>query len=159
MDKKISALLNKYVNDELLLDKLVVNSFVRHHNLNVGNGYLAQFVAEDEDGLEQDITMLSNECSLENVISIFELAIPQAERTSNGAVYTPKYIRDYIVRHVLQSVKRPLANCLCADIACGCGAFLFTLADYIHTETGLSFTEICHHLYGVDISEVSIQRA
>ena len=63
----ISALLNKYINDEFLLDKLVVNSFVRHYNLNINNGYLARFIAEEKDGLEQDIIMLSNECSLEDV--------------------------------------------------------------------------------------------
>lgn len=159
MDKKISALLNKYIDDELLLDKLVVNSFARHHGQDANRGYLAQYIAEKEDGLEQDIRLLSDECTLENVINIFELAIPQAEKTSNGAVYTPKYIRDYIVSHVLPSVEKPLAECLCADIACGCGAFLFTLADYIHTETGQSFAEIYHHFYGIDISEISIRRA
>ena len=159
MDKKINALLEKYTNDEMRLDKLVVNSFARHSKLSLGNGYLAQFAADENDGLEHDIAVMSDACSLEDVISIFELAIPQAERTSNGAVYTPKYIRDYIVSHTLLSVKKPLSECLCADIACGCGAFLFTLADYIHRETSLNYSEIYHHLYGVDISEISIQRA
>lgn len=159
MDKKVNALINKYTDNELLLDKLVVNSFVRHQNLDVHKGYLNQFVAEEKDGLEQDITLLSSKCTLEDVISIFELAIPQTEKTTNGAVYTPKYIRDYIVSHVFPSVRKPLTECLCADISCGCGAFLFTLADYIHKETGLSFAEIYHNLYGIDISEISIRRA
>lgn len=159
MDKKVNALINKYIDNERLLDKLVVSSFVRYHNLDVYKGYLAQFVPEEKDGLEQDITLLSSKCTLEDVISIFELAIPQAEKTTNGAVYTPKYIRDYIVSHVFPSMRKPLAECLCADISCGCGAFLFTLADYIHTETGLPFAEIYHNLYGVDISEISIRRA
>ena len=159
MDKKINTLINKYTDDELLLDKLVVSSFVRHQNLDVYKGYLAQFVAEEKDGLEQDITLLSSELTLEDVISIFELAIPQAEKTTNGAVYTPKYIRDYIVNHVFSSARKPLAECLCADISCGCGAFLFTLADYIHTKTGESFTAIYRNLYGTDISEISIRRA
>lgn len=159
MEKKVNALINKYTDDELLLDKLVVSSFARYQNLDVHEGYLVQFVAEEKDGLEQDITLLSSECTLEDVISIFELAIPQAEKTTNGAVYTPKYIRDYIVSHVFQSVGRPLAECLCADISCGCGAFLFTLADYIHIETGQPFAEIYHNLYGIDISEISIRRA
>lgn len=159
MDKKVSILLNKYADNELLLDKLVVNSFIRHHNLDVHKGYLVQFVAEEKDELEQDITLLSSECTLEDVISIFELAIPQAEKTTNGAVYTPRYIRDYIVSHVFPSVGKPLTECLCADISCGCGAFLFTLADYIHRETGQPFATIYHNLYGIDISEISILRA
>ncbi|MBQ3635425.1 MAG: N-6 DNA methylase [Bacteroidales bacterium] len=159
MDKIISTLLNKYADNELLLDKLVVNSFIRHHNLDVHEGYLVRFFAKENDGLEQDITLLSDCCTIEDVINIFELVIPQAEKTANGAVYTPKYIRDYIVSHVFPSVGKPLAECLCADISCGCGAFLFTLADYIHTETGLPFAKIYHNLYGIDISEISIRRA
>ena len=156
MDKKVNALINKYTNDELLLDKLVVSSFSRCQNLDVHKGYLVQYVAEEKDGLEQDITLLSRECTLEDVISIFELVIPQVEKTINGAVYTPKYIRDYIVSQAFPSVGKPLTECLCADISCGCGAFLFTLADYIHTETGQPFAEIYHNLYGIDISEISI---
>ena len=110
MNKKVNALINKYTDDELLLDKLVVSSFVRHQNLDVHKGYLVQFVAEEKDGLEQDITLLSSECTLEDVISIFELAIPQAEKTTNGAVYTPKYIRDYIVSHVFPLARKPLMH-------------------------------------------------
>ena len=49
--------------------------------------------------------------------------------------------------------------CLCADIACGCGAFLYTLAETIHERTQVPFVTIFHHLYGVDISEMSITRA
>lgn len=75
------------------------------------------------------------------------------------AVYTPKYIRDYIVNQVVHSVKKPLKSCLCADISCGCGAFLFTLLEKIREQTTLPYKEILHHLYGVDISAVSIERA
>lgn len=58
----ISTLLDKYADKEFLLGKLVVNSFARHHNIDVHKGYLAQFVAEGKDGLEQDIILLSNKC-------------------------------------------------------------------------------------------------
>ena len=159
MDKKINKILKNYADNEILLDKLVVTAFIRHHHLDVQGGYLAQFMTNENSELNHDIALLANGCSLEDIISVFELAIPQAEKTSNGAVYTPKYIRDYIVSHVCKSIEKPLTDCLCADIACGCGAFLYTLADYIHTETGQPYSEIYHHLYGVDISEISIQRA
>ena len=48
---------------------------------------------------------------------------------------------------------------MCADISCGCGAFLFTLAEYIHAASGMAFVDIYHHLYGVDISAISIGSA
>lgn len=159
MDKKISVLINNYSDNEVLLNKLVVSSFCRCHNLSIGKGMLAQYAANIKDGIETDINLLSRKCTLEDVISIFEQAIPENEKTANGAVYTPKYIRDYIVEHVFLSQSKPIDQCLCADIACGCGAFLYTLAVYIHEHTNQSFASIYHHLYGIDISDISIGRA
>ena len=159
MDKKINSLIKKYSDNELALNKLVVSAFMRANELAVHEGYLYSYIATQQDGLDEDIITLSPECSLENVITIFELAIPQTEKTTNGAVYTPKYIRDYIVNQVLYSVKKPLEACLCADISCGCGAFLFTLLEKIHERTALTYKLALHHLYGIDISAISIGRA
>ena len=159
MDKKIKALIEKYSDNEALLIQLVVTAFARFNHLELGNGFLAGFVGNASEELEADIELLSAQCAMEDVISFFELAIPDAEKTANGAVYTPKYIRDYIVRQVLHSVEKPLAECLCADISCGCGAFLYTLAEYFHEHTGEQYGNIFKHLYGVDISATSVNRA
>lgn len=159
MNKKINILIKNYADKAELMNKLVVTAFLRTHKLKAETGFLVPFVAKDKDGLESDIDILSNNCSLENVINIFELAIPSAERMANGAVYTPQFIRNYIVNHVLLSIGKPLETCLCADIACGCGAFLYTLAECIHKNTSASFATIYHHLFGVDISAMSICRA
>lgn len=159
MDKIINLILNKYTNNEILFDKLIVSSFVLHNKLDVKSGFLTSFIATKKDGLQSDIETLSKVCTIENVISYFELVIPQAEKTTNGAVYTPKYIRDYIVKHVLRKINKPISECLCADVSCGCGAFLYTLADYIHTKTKIPYIEIYHNLYGIDISSMSIRRA
>lgn len=118
-------------------------------------GFLAQFA----DMESVDAESLPSSLSLEDVITIFELAIPGVERTTNGAVYTPSFIRNYIVGQVLHSITKPLDICLCADIACGCGAFLYTLAENIHERTQAPFSTIFHHLYGVDISGMSKTRA
>ena len=159
MDKKIKALIEKYSDNEALLIQLVVTAFARFNHLELGNGFLAAFVGAANEDLEEDIELLSAQCAIEDVISLFELAIPDAEKTTNGAVYTPKYIRDYIVRQVMHSVEKPLAECLCADISCGCGAFLYTLAEYIHEHTDEQYSNIFNHLYGVDISATSVNRA
>lgn len=159
MDKKIKTLIEKYSDNEELLIQLVVTAFARFNHLELGNGFLAAFVRTTNDQLEADITLLSAQCTIEDVISVFELAIPDNEKTANGAVYTPKYIRDYIVRQVMHSVEKPLTDCLCADISCGCGAFLYTLAEYIHVHTGEQYSNIFEHLYGVDISSISVNRA
>ncbi len=160
MDKKINKLIKKYSDNADLMNKIVVSAFLRCHNLKAEKGFLSQFVGlKISEDLVIDIDELSNNLSLEDVITIFELAIPSTERIANGAVYTPRYIRDYIVDQVQHSTAKPLEECLCADIACGCGAFLYTLAETIHEKTKMPFTTIYHHLYGVDISELSIFRA
>lgn len=159
MDKRINTLIKKYSNDELALDRLVVTSYVRANKLNVYEGLLASYITDTQDSINEDIDILSQKFSIEDVISIFELAISESEKTTNGAVYTPKFIRDYVVMQVLESVQKPVEKCLCADISCGCGAFLYTLMEQIHTATNASYKDIVHNLYGVDISQSSIGRA
>ncbi|MCF0218294.1 MAG: N-6 DNA methylase [Muribaculaceae bacterium] len=159
MDKKINPIIKNYTDNELALNKFVVTSFARYNHLTIDDGFLRSFLATEDDGLETDINLLAKECTIEDVINIFELAIPEAEKTANGAVYTPKYIRDYIVMQVMHSERKPLNECLCADISCGCGAFLFTLADYLHNHTNMTYRQVIHNLYGVDISATSIGRA
>lgn len=159
MDKKINIIIKKFSDDELTLNKLVVTSYIRFKKKKVVSGYLAPFIITDKDELKEEIEILSNECSIEKVINIFELAIPVSEQTTNGAVYTPKYIRDYIVNHVLHSVTKKLSLVICADLSCGCGAFLYTLLTELHNRTNISCKEILHRLYGIDISTISIGRA
>lgn len=159
MDKKINILIKKYCDNESALNKLIVSAFVQAHHLTIKEGYLASFITKEQDELNEDLEYLSQRCSIEDIIHIFELAIPQSERTTNGAVYTPKYIRDYIVKQILHSTRQSLDECLCADISCGCGAFLYTLMEEIHQRTNLSYQSVIQHLYGLDISVVSIGRA
>lgn len=159
MDKEINALIKIYADKANVLERLVVTAFLRCHSLEAGQGYLSGFMVTEKDDMASEIEVLSRHLSLEDVITIFELAIPETERTVNGAVYTPCFVRDYIVRHVLRSSAKPLETCLCADVACGCGAFLYTLAERIHARTKASFATIYHHLFGVDISKISIRRA
>lgn len=161
MDRKINSIIQKYVDDEHVLNMLVVSSFVRYFQLEVHDGFLAPFLLLRDNEHEDEVALLAQHCTLEDVIAIFEQAVPLKEKTSNGAVYTPEYIRRYIVDKVMASAakKKLLKECLCADIACGCGAFLANLAEYICSSTGASFAEIIPHLYGVDISEISVGRA
>lgn len=116
MDKRINAIISKYTDNERNLDSLVVTAFVTRHNLKATGGYIAPFVVDSQNALAKDIEILSLDCTIEDVINIFELAIPMAEKTTNGAVYTPKYIRDYIVGQIILKTDKPLADCLCADI-------------------------------------------
>ena len=150
MNKELQNIINQYAEQDLCPESMVVSSFVINNSLTVQTGLLAEYYLED-------IPIIGIE-SIEDVINVFELAIPKAERTKNGAVYTPKYIRDYIVERVVATGNRELQRCLVIDIACGCGAFLYTLANYLYINCGLSYREALQHLYGVDVSALSVNR-
>lgn len=155
IDKKLANYIAGYAERSETLNRLLVSAYIKNNGFKVKEGFLKQYLIDDNgelDGLKEIV-------SLEDVINVFELAIPKAEQTTNGAVYTPKYIRDYIVDEVLEKSDCSLDKCLCMDVSCGCGAFLYTLAEYIHGKTDLPFSEIVGHIYGVDISGTSIERA
>ncbi|MGB0929424.1 MAG: HsdM family class I SAM-dependent methyltransferase, partial [Chitinophagales bacterium] len=112
---------------------------------------------------EEVYATIKNHCeyfSFEDMIEAFELAIPSKEQKINGAVYTPEIIKDFIVEKGLKKLQKPINEIIAGDIACGCGAFLFTLANLIHDKTEKSYREIYkEQLFGLDISESSIERA
>lgn len=149
MNKELQNIVSRYAEQQLCLESIVVSSFVKNNALIVCGGLLADYY--------RDVPTVGIE-SIEDVINVFELAIPKAEKTKNGAVYTPKYIRDYILERVVSRQRKPLQSCLAIDIACGCGAFLFSLADYLHSHCALSYREAVQRLYGVDVSELSVKR-
>ena len=57
MDKKVNSLIKKYSDNELSLNKLVVSAFVHCNSLTVKEGYLASYIAEKKDGLDEDISI------------------------------------------------------------------------------------------------------
>ena len=94
------------------------------------------------------------------MIQLFEITIPKKDIVVNGAVYTPKYIKDYIVKDSLKAITtNKIDNLKCADISCGTGAFLYTIAEQIHKQTNKQYFDIFkENIFGLDISDYSIER-
>lgn len=160
MQKDLKNIINKFSEEETLLNKIIVSSFVRVNSIDVKNNSLIKsLIIEENSEIYSYISKLKAPFSLDDVIEAFELAIPTKEKAINGAVYTPRYIKKFIIDNSLTKITKPIGDILAADISCGCGAFLFTLADVIKNETLKSFSEIFdENIYGLDISESSIQR-
>lgn len=157
MKGNIKRIVEEYSDKTAILNQVIVHQFVQANHLPDPSGYLKQFI-------EKKVDIPVENCieTLEDVITVFEQAIPKNERTTNGAIYTPQFIRDYIVTNTLSSISKrskSLRKCLLADISCGCGAFLFSAAEYIYSKSERSYTSIIHQLYGFDISSLSIERA
>lgn len=141
-----------HISDPEQLDAMVVSSFLVNNGLNPIHGFIADFLMNIE------ISHTFNDIeTIEDVISVFEQAVPSDERTKNGAIYTPAYIRNFIVNHLYSQSPDSFRDGLIIDPACGCGAFLYTAA-LVNKNDYNTFHSVLSKLYGVDISSNSVRR-
>ena len=161
MQKELKYIITQFKEDESSLNKIIVSVFIRANSIQVKNNALIKsLLISEKSVLYKTIEALSLPFTFDDVIEAFELAIPNGEKVINGAVYTPNYIKGFIVEHSIKKIEKPLQNILAADISCGCGAFLFTFANKVKAETGKSFSQIFKdNIFGLDISKSSITRA
>lgn len=147
--------------DSYYTDCFIVSAFLEQNNIQVRHNQLIRQHIIDDENVAKFIKYLNQKgirLGLEDLIAFFEFVVSPQEKEVNGAVYTPEYIREHIVSHVLMQLNGPLDEKKFADIACGCGGFLITLARHLH-EAGLPYSEVFRNcLYGVDIAEYSIAR-
>lgn len=169
MTPRISLFLKKYSTDINVIDKLFVSAYLKVNGYNVrNNNLLKSYIISnvnsfDLDTLNTFISIIQKEQSfftLENLIELFEFVISPAEKEVNGAVYTPSYIRDYIVEYVIDNIpEQEITLMKYADISCGCGGFFFTLIKTIKARCDVTVASIISDcIYGVDIAPYSIQR-
>lgn len=141
-----------HISEPQQLDAAVVCSYLVNNGLAPTQGFIADFL----QGIETSQTFNDIE-TIEDVISVFEQAVPSDEKTKNGAIYTPAYIRNFIVNHLYSERPDGFRNGLIIDPACGCGAFLYTAA-MVNKNTANTFQSVLSRLYGVDISSNSVRR-
>lgn len=166
MNSSVFPLIKKKCpQDAQTVNKLLVSAFVLVRKFNPArNSFLAQYlVCKEDERLREFIGILKTHgCafSLEDLIELFECVLSPQEKVVNGAVYTPKFIRDYIVEKAFENKKvTELANKKIADISCGCGAFLLTAAHFIHKKTGKKYKDIIQeNLFGFDIADYALER-
>lgn len=93
--------------------------------------------------------------TIEDVVGVFELLVPDGERKKNGVAYTPLAVKEMMLRRVMLSDRLPRVY----DPACGCGAFLMTAAQLIHDRFAVPYRRIVSEsLVGSDISEEAVER-
>jgi hypothetical protein len=152
------------------VDSLIVSSFLAYHNLTVTHNKLLVYNRIDPEGTDGTAEALrvflkaisdhTKTYTIEDLIELFEFVVSPTEKVVNGAVYTPAYIRDFIIDALLAQTGIPLTACTLYDPACGCGGFLLTYSARIKTQTGRSYQEIySEQVYGADIADYSLNRA
>jgi adenine-specific DNA-methyltransferase len=160
MQKEFKNSINQFKEDESSLNKIIVSVFIKSNSIKVKNNALIKsLLISEESPLYKYIVHSTFKLGFDDLIEAFELAIPTGEKVMNGAVYTPSYIKNFIVEHSLKKIQKEQQSVLAADIACGCGAFLFTIANKLKAETDKTFYQIFKdNIFGLDISKSSIKR-
>jgi len=170
MNKEIFKYLSTHFSQQpFAVDCIIVSSFASNNNLNIKNNNLLNKYLIPETDVEEykklteflNVLDKSNiQFGFEELVELFEFVISPSDKIVNGAVYTPKKIRDWIVAQSLSKLDKVDANIKICDPACGCSGFLLTAAKEIKKLTGLSYKKIFkHNLFGLDIQEYSIVRS
>jgi adenine-specific DNA-methyltransferase len=168
MKKEFFAYIKKNFGAETSsVNHLLVSSFIYFNNLEVfNNNFIKEFIINKKDSEYEKFLQLIEyikskkiKFDFESLVEYFEFVISPEDKVINGAVYTPKYIRDYIVEESFKKSHAIINECLIGDFACGCGCFLYSSAKKIKEITSKTYFQIFkENIYGLDITEYSIER-
>ena len=165
MNQNIIKYLKEYSYDTKDINRLLVSSFLAINKIEqVNNLFINNYIIHEESELtllNEFLEILNKDAfTIEELIEFFEFVISPEDKEVNGAVFTPEYIREYIVGNTIKNQQNKNINELVfGDIACGCGGFFKTIAEYLRKETNKTFFEIYQeNIFGLDIQIYSIVR-
>ena len=152
---ELNEIINRYpVND---IEKALVLNYLSKNDIDINTHidiekYLDGFSTTKE--LLDDIASMKH-ISLAELAVDMELLIPEEDRETNGAFFTPQHIVDYIIKST-----NPKSDSKIIDISCGCGAFLLGILRYYTNVLNKKVIDvISDNLYGVDILAYNVRRS
>ncbi|MCW1961426.1 class I SAM-dependent DNA methyltransferase [Chryseobacterium viscerum] len=160
LSKAFFNFLKKYNTENNTVNCLIVSNYLYNKKtINIKNTYIKSLYQVSDDLIE--LNNLGSITNFEELIEAFEFVISPSTKIVNGAVYTPKFIRDFIVEKTFaQKNNNEIPDIKIGDISCGCGGFLLTAAEKIYKKTNKSFYEIFeNNIFGIDIEEHSVERS
>lgn len=155
--KQLVNKLLKISNGITSIEKALVYSFANSVSVDINSSkWLKSYLSDVDVSVVDKVNLIIKEkLTLNELIAVFEMLVPQSEKKEKGVVYTPEIITKYIVSNTLNCDKIPTV----LDPSCGCGAFLVAAAEYMHERYSISYSEIISsYLYGVDIDSNAIDR-
>ena len=166
MNNEIFKHLKSYSTDPKKIDRLITSAFLIINKLEVqNNDFIKGFIIHEGKDLlclDEFVTLLKkhvDSLGIEQLIELFEFVISPSDRVINGAIYTPKYIRDFITSSAFRNKKQQLDKIRIADISCGCGGFLLTAAKLLKKKTQKRYFDIFKsNIFGLDIQSYSTTR-
>ena len=150
------------------VDRLIISAFLEINELKLRKNKLLKSysinskIKEEYSSLLEFLSAIYSDTKafgFEELIELFEFVISPADRVINGAIYTPKNIRVFIVSEAFKKIKSIDDSIKISDIAMGCGGFLFNASIELKKRTGKTYAEIFrNHIFGLDIQEYSVNR-
>ncbi|GHV15661.1 hypothetical protein FACS1894169_07770 [Bacteroidia bacterium] len=168
MNQNILKYLRTYSYKEQDINRLLVSSFVRINRIEeINNEFIRGFIInnqnqEESHQLDEFLTFFDSNFDIEFLLELFEFVISPEDKEVNGAVFTPKFIREYIVKQIIlqfEGQEKDINTLKFGDIACGCGGFFKTISEEYRNKTNKSYFEIYkENIFGLDIQHYSIVR-
>lgn len=151
------------------INRLLVSAFLHLKSLKkIKNTYIQKLIIDNKKSKEykkltEFLALLASknqDICFEELLELFEFVISPSDKLVNGAIYTPKSIREYITKQSFDVIGGKLVDKIkIADIACGCGGFLINASQKIKFSTKKSFKEIFKkNIFGIDIQPYSVER-
>lgn len=102
---------------------------------------------------------LSIPLNIELFIEFFESLLDKDNIAQNGIIFTPLYIANYISSNVMSNITNIYNIPKVIDPGCGCGIFLISAAENIHSKLGLPYAEIFNTcIYGIELDPDNVRR-
>ncbi len=168
MNKEILNFLKEYGSDEYSINRLIVSAFLLEKNITDIKNTKIQELLIKKNELEYNfledfikiIKKVNKNFCFEELLELFEFVISPSDKLVNGAIYTPKNIREYITKQSFEALNRKSIHKIkITDIACGCGGFLIDASREIKKKTNKSYKNIFkENIFGIDVHKYSVER-
>lgn len=158
MKKFIAGIRKKFPNAQTKnIESAFVSAYCIQHSLdlektNEVNKLLCQ---NDFGDISEYIINSISLSSLDDLVMAFEFLVVDSDKKNKGVVYTPPVIRKFITSEVIKKDTIPTV----IDPACGCGAFMISVAQLLHIKYYVSYKDIFEkYLWGCDIDSHSVDK-
>jgi len=146
------------------VNRIIVTTFLSRNGIaDVNNNHISKLVIVDGDPDYPTFLAFKDKLQIDtfdDLVKAFEYIISPADKVITGAVYTPEHIRRNIIDNVVGSGFASEVEGTFCDPACGCGGFLFSVADKLKMlQPSLSFYDIFKkYIFGLDLKSYSVER-
>ena len=168
MNRVVLDFLKDYTDVKSINRLLVTTFLVLKEQSNIKNHLILNLIIKKDDKDEFEtlnsflklLKKINQPFCFEQLLELFEFVISPSDKLVNGAIYTPKNIRQYITNESFSlTTEQSIEDIKIADIACGCGGFLIDASRELKVKSKKKYKEIFRdNIFGVDIQPYSVNR-